>query len=64
MELLPRRSFAISISPLRHRKSFSYNQLPEEPIKLTILKLDGSNSFGTYPLYVILDDPYSYPRDY
>ncbi|KAF3484585.1 hypothetical protein F2Q69_00057826 [Brassica cretica] len=46
---VPRRSLAASVSPLRlidRRKSFSYNQLPEEPIKLTVLKLDGS-SFGT-----------------
>ncbi|XP_013595855.1 PREDICTED: uncharacterized protein LOC106304023 isoform X2 [Brassica oleracea var. oleracea] len=45
---VPRRSLAASLSPLRlidRRKSFSYNQLPEEPIKLTVLKLDGS-SFG------------------
>ncbi|CAI9784945.1 unnamed protein product [Fraxinus pennsylvanica] len=25
------------------RKSFSYNKLPEEPLRLTVLKLDGSN---------------------
>ncbi|KAF2551243.1 hypothetical protein F2Q68_00037725 [Brassica cretica] len=45
---VPRRSLAASVSTLRlidRRKSFSYNQLPEEPIKLTVLKLDGS-SFG------------------
>ncbi|XP_020872422.1 uncharacterized protein LOC9303322 isoform X1 [Arabidopsis lyrata subsp. lyrata] len=47
----PRRSFAASLSPLRlidglpRRRSFNYNQMPEEPIKLTVLKLDGS-SFG------------------
>ncbi|KAJ0247390.1 Ubiquitin_4 domain-containing protein [Hirschfeldia incana] len=43
----PRRSLAASLSPLRlidrRRKSFSYSQMPEEPIKLTILKLDGSS---------------------
>lgn len=50
---VPRRSFAASLSPLRlidglpRRRSFNYNQMPEEPIKLTVLKLDGS-SFGTY----------------
>ncbi|CAG7884902.1 unnamed protein product [Brassica rapa] len=46
---VPRRSLAAYLSPLRlidRRKSFSYNQLPDEPIKLTVLKLDGS-SFGT-----------------
>ncbi|XP_019098699.1 PREDICTED: uncharacterized protein LOC109131996, partial [Camelina sativa] len=48
---VPRRSFAASLSPLRlidglpRRRSFNYNQMPEEPIKLTVLKLDGS-SFG------------------
>ncbi|XP_010432749.1 PREDICTED: uncharacterized protein LOC104716959 isoform X1 [Camelina sativa] len=48
---VPRRSFVASISPLRlidglpRRRSFNYNQMPEEPIKLTVLKLDGS-SFG------------------
>uniref|UniRef100_A0A1J3FDN4 U11/U12 small nuclear ribonucleoprotein 25 kDa protein n=1 Tax=Noccaea caerulescens TaxID=107243 RepID=A0A1J3FDN4_NOCCA len=48
---VPRRSLAASLSPLRlidglpRRRSFNYNQMPEEPIKLTVLKLDGS-SFG------------------
>ncbi|VVB10704.1 unnamed protein product [Arabis nemorensis] len=48
---VPRRSFAASLSPLRlidglpRRRSLNYNQMPEEPIKLTVLKLDGS-SFG------------------
>ncbi|KAF8110906.1 hypothetical protein N665_0078s0095 [Sinapis alba] len=46
---VPRRSLAASISPLRlidglpRRRSFNYNQMPEEPIKLTVLKLDGSS---------------------
>ncbi|CAH8305946.1 unnamed protein product [Eruca vesicaria subsp. sativa] len=43
---VPRRSLAASLSPLRlidPRRSFSYNQMPEEPIKLTVLKLDGSS---------------------
>lgn len=31
-------------------KNFLYNKLPEEPVKLTILKLDGS-SFGIYSLF-------------
>nr|VDD04900.1 unnamed protein product [Brassica rapa] len=42
----PRRSLAASLSPLRlidRRKSFNYSRMPEEPIKLTILKLDGSS---------------------
>ncbi|KAF3529221.1 hypothetical protein DY000_02036819 [Brassica cretica] len=42
----PRRSLAASLSPLRlidRRRSFNYSQMPEEPIKLTILKLDGSS---------------------
>ncbi|KAJ4880638.1 Ubiquitin-like superfamily protein [Raphanus sativus] len=42
----PRRSLAASLSPLRlidRRKSFSYSQMPEEPINLTVLKLDGSS---------------------
>ncbi|XP_009108886.1 uncharacterized protein LOC103834567 [Brassica rapa] len=42
----PRRSLAASLSPLRlidRRSSFNYSQMPEEPIKLTILKLDGSS---------------------
>lgn len=46
----PRRSLAASLSPLRlidRRKSFSYSHMPEEPINLTVLKLDGS-SFGWY----------------
>ncbi|ESQ53951.1 hypothetical protein EUTSA_v10026098mg [Eutrema salsugineum] len=49
---VPRRSLAASLSPLRlidglpRRRSFNYNQMPEEPIKLTVLKLDGS-SFAT-----------------
>ncbi|KAL0687120.1 hypothetical protein Bca4012_086797 [Brassica carinata] len=48
---VPRRSLAASLSPLRlidglpRRRSFNYNQMPEEPIKLAVLKLDGS-SFG------------------
>ncbi|CAB79945.1 hypothetical protein [Arabidopsis thaliana] len=51
MDVPPRRSLAASLSPLRlidglpRRRSFNYNQMPEEPIKLTVLKLDGS-SFG------------------
>ncbi|KAF2584406.1 hypothetical protein F2Q70_00034103 [Brassica cretica] len=51
---VPRRSLAASLSPLRlidglpRRRSFNYNQMPEEPIKLAVLKLDGS-SFGTQP---------------
>ncbi|KAH0901034.1 hypothetical protein HID58_040537 [Brassica napus] len=46
---VPRRSLAASLSPLRlidglpRRRSFNYNQMPEEPIKLTVLKLDGSS---------------------
>jgi len=53
MDVPPRRSLAASLSPLRlidglpRRRSFNYNQMPEEPIKLTVLKLDGS-SFGTH----------------
>ncbi|KAG5407530.1 hypothetical protein IGI04_013649 [Brassica rapa subsp. trilocularis] len=50
---VPRRSLAASLFPLRlidRRKSFSYNQLPDEPIKLTVLKLDGS-SFGIEDSY-------------
>ncbi|CAN8229716.1 unnamed protein product [Cochlearia groenlandica] len=45
---VPRRSIAATLSPLRlidgipRRSSFNYNQMPEEPIKLTVLKLDGS----------------------
>ncbi|CAK9154600.1 unnamed protein product [Ilex paraguariensis] len=40
-------SCAVPFSPLLlieniSRKSFSYNQLPQEPLELTILKLDGS----------------------
>lgn len=44
----PRRSNSLAFSPLmiidgRSRNSnFSYAMLPEEPIKLTVLKLDGS----------------------
>lgn len=42
------------------RRSFSYNKLPEEPLRLTVLKLDGS-SFGKFlfvffPLSVNADD--------
>ncbi|KAG2319522.1 hypothetical protein Bca52824_012735 [Brassica carinata] len=42
----PRRSLAASLSPLRlidRRRSFNYSKMSEEPIKLTILKLDGSS---------------------
>ncbi|KAK3040933.1 hypothetical protein RJ639_028807, partial [Escallonia herrerae] len=44
-------SCAVPFSPLLllntlSRKSFSYNRLPQEPLKLTVLKLDGS-SFAT-----------------
>ncbi|OMO61664.1 hypothetical protein CCACVL1_23341 [Corchorus capsularis] len=41
----PRRSFSLPLSSLQmvSRKSFSYSKLPEEPIKLSILKLDGSS---------------------
>ena len=40
-------SCAVPFSPLLlietiSRKSFSYNKLPQEPLELTILKLDGS----------------------
>lgn len=42
----PRRSFALTLSPLvLARKSVSYDKLPDEPLKLSILKLDAS-SFG------------------
>lgn len=48
----PRRSISLSL-PSRvvvngfPRKSFSYSKLPEEPIKLSVRKLDGS-FFGTF----------------
>lgn len=42
----PRSSSALSFPSLMidgfSRKSFSYNKLPEEPLKLSVLKLDGS----------------------
>lgn len=41
----PRRSISFPLE-LVSRKSLSYSKLPEEPIKLHVLKLDGS-SFGT-----------------
>uniref|UniRef100_A0A5B7AR99 Ubiquitin-like domain-containing protein n=1 Tax=Davidia involucrata TaxID=16924 RepID=A0A5B7AR99_DAVIN len=42
-----RSSYRIPFSPLLlidglSRKSFSYNKLPQEPLKLTVVKLDGS----------------------
>ncbi|XP_010526219.1 PREDICTED: uncharacterized protein LOC104803841 [Tarenaya hassleriana] len=46
---VPRRSLAAALSPLRlidgfpRRTSFSYDMIPEEPIKLHVLKLDGSS---------------------
>lgn len=51
----PRRSLAMPLSPLfliegLSRKSFSYNKLPEEPLNLSVLKLDGS-SFGMFSLF-------------
>lgn len=44
----PRRSLALPLSPLKiidglSRKSFSYCKLPVEPLKLSVLKLDGSS---------------------
>ncbi|XP_062097581.1 uncharacterized protein LOC133803520 [Humulus lupulus] len=44
----PRRSLGLPLSPLMlidslSRKSVSYDKLPEEPLKLSILKLDGSS---------------------
>lgn len=51
----PRFSLALSLSPPLFpigglsRKSFAYNKLPEEPLNLSILKLDGS-SFSMFSL--------------
>ncbi|PON81411.1 Ubiquitin-related domain containing protein [Trema orientale] len=44
----PRRSLALPLSPLMlidglSRKGVSYDKLPEEPLKLSVLKLDGSS---------------------
>ncbi|KAI4337310.1 hypothetical protein L6164_015743 [Bauhinia variegata] len=45
----PRRSFTLSFSPsviihgIFSIKSFSYDKLPSEPLRLTVLKLDGSS---------------------
>ncbi|XP_050366295.1 uncharacterized protein LOC126784828 isoform X2 [Argentina anserina] len=44
----PRRSRSLPFSPLLiidglSRKSFSYSALPQEPLKLSVLKLDGSS---------------------
>jgi hypothetical protein len=49
-----RRSLALSISPLLivdglSRKGFFYKKLPTEPLKLSVLKLDGS-CFGILSL--------------
>lgn len=51
----PRVSISLSAPTLLDinnfsRKSFSYSKLPEEPIKLSIKKLDGS-SFGTFSFF-------------
>ena len=47
----PRRSLAFPLSPLMlidelsRKSNVSYDKLPEEPLKLSVIKLDGS-SFG------------------